>query len=476
MSFTVTFYNLAKRSNSTRIPAAAGTSFDCILKAPSSIENPVIELSLSAGTTPAWNYCYIPAFSRYYWVVSKVYLTGLWQLQLQVDPLASFKSSIGSKTLYVLRAASEYDGTIIDTMYPLQVAYTSAITEQTETPWWALAPSVNSGSYIVGVRGRIDAGQTAGGVTYLVMTPAQFKTFTDKLFADDLGSYTGTDPLGIADSLAKMIFNPAQYIASAMWLPGTPSQVSAATTAWQVGFWNLNMNLPILNPASRLLYTASISNPQHPQAASRGSYMNAEPSTQRLLLLPRLGLVPINDPILATAASITVSLQVDPISGEGLYSISAGGVTIDIIHCQIGVNVPLSSNEFTINDAIGTITGAASSAGRAAAAGTFEGAIAGAGASIGSIFSALEPHLVTISGASGYLDLVGAGQCMLYSVFRQAPEDDLTEYGRPLCKNKQISTLSGYVQVLNGDIEISTATRAELDEIRTLLETGIYYE
>lgn len=404
-----------------------------------------------------------------------IYRGGLWDVYLQVDILATYKTQIGAATLYVLRAASEYDGSIIDNMYPLKVDYTSQLTEQSEAAWWAIQPAAASGAFIVGIRGRIDSSQTAGGVTYLVMTAAQFHTFTDKLFSEDLGSYvSGSDPLGIAESLAKLIFNPAQYVASVMWLPDVPSQISAASSAWQVGFWNLNMQLPILNPASRILYSATISLPAHPQAAARGSYMSAQPATQRLLSLPRVGMVPLNDPIFATAQSVSVTLQVDPISGEGLYTISAGGVTVDMIHCQIGVEVPLSSNELTIQDAIGAVTGTEAGAARAIA--DPAGTITGAGAAIGSALSVLQPHLVTLSGSSGYLGLVGAAMCRVYSVFRTAPEDDNTEHGRPLCKNKVINTLSGFIQVLNGDLAIDSATRTELDGLRASLESGFYYE
>lgn len=436
----------------------------------------MIELQIPESERPTANYAYIPALGRYYFIQDMVYRSRLWELYLSCDYLATYKPEIGASTLYVLRSASEFDGSIVDTLYPLKVAYTSSVTEQTEAAWWALAPTAATGAFIVGIRGRIDSSQAAGGVTYLVMTAAQFKEFTNKLFADDLGSYTGADPLGIADTLAKMIFNPAQYIASVMWLPGTPSQISGATKAWQVGFWNLDMLLPILNPASRLLYVGSVSLPAHPQASSRGAYMSAQPFTERLLYLPRVGLVPLSDPIFATAQTVTVNLQVDPISGEGIYSISAGGVTVDMIHCQIGVNVPLSSNEFTFEDAMGAVNGSLASASRAMSAADPEGTILGAGAGIGSALGILEPHIVTLSSASGYLGLVGAGECAVYSVFRQAPEDDNTEHGRPLCKNKQISTLSGYVQVLNGDIAIASATQTELDQIRAALESGFYYE
>lgn len=479
MSISVEFFNFAKKSNSTKVPAVSGTSFDCIIKAPSGILYPTIQLQLPMTSPPLYNYAYISDFGRYYWIREWTYENRLWVASLAIDVLGSFKSSIGSSTLYVLRSASDSDGAVIDTFYPIKMTCQTDATDQTEAAWWTLSPEASSGSFIVGVRGRIDSGQDAGGVTYLVMTAAQFKTFCNNLFDDTLNNYTGGSVLDITDQLTKMIFNPAQYITGVMWLPGTPSNVQAANTNWRVGWWDLGQSLPILKPASELTYTGTIYLATHPDAATRGSYVNASPYTQRLLQLPRAGLIRLDDPIIADAAAnaghVTVYLRVDPVSGEGIYTISCQGVTLDRIHCQIGVDIPLSDTDISLQEAAAPILSAAN-AGIAAFEGNAPGAVMGSIASLGSAASILSPHITDLSSASGYLGLVGAGFCTIFSIFRDITEDDNTEHGRPLCKNKTISTLSGYIQVMNGDIEISAATQNELDMIRGYLEGGFYYE
>ena len=479
MSISVNFYNFAKKSNSTKVPAVSGTSFDCVIKAPSGILYPEIQLQLPMTSTPLYNYAYISDFGRYYWIREWTYENRLWVASLAIDVLGSFKSDIGTSTLYVLRSASDSDGAVIDTFYPIKMTCQTDATDQTEAAWWTLSPEAASGSFIVGVRGRIDSGQDAGGVTYLVMTAAQFKTFCNNLFDDTLNNYTGGSVLDITDQLTKMIFNPAQYITGVMWLPGTPSNVQAANTNWRVGWWDLGQSLPILKPASELTYTGTIYLATHPDAATRGAYVNASPYTQRLLQLPRAGLIRLDDPIIADAAAnaghVTVYLRVDPVSGEGIYTISCQGVTLDRIHCQIGVDIPLSDTDISLQEAAAPILSAAN-AGIAAFEGNAPGAVMGSIASLGSAASALSPHITDLSSASGYLGLVGAGFCTIFSIFRDITEDDNTEHGRPLCKNKTISTLSGYIQVMNGDIEISAATQTELDMIRGFLEGGFYYE
>lgn len=474
----VTFYNHAKRVNSTKVPADAGTSFNCYLKDGCSKLNPIIELQGFTGS-PNYNYARISDWGRYYWVNDWVYERSVWTAYLSVDPLASFKTIIGNKTLYVLRSASQSDGAIIDNYYPIKMTCTTDATDQTESAWWALAPAAASGSFIVGVRGRVDAGQSAGGVTYLVMTAAQYKEFCNHLFDDNMSYYNGGGWQEISDELAKIIFNPAEYVTGAIWLPGSVSNTQAANTNWRVGWWDLSQSLPILLPASELTYTATISLAVHPSAAARGSYVNAAPYTERLLQLPRAGVIPLNDPVIADAAAsgghVTVNLRVDPISGEGVYTISCEGVTLDRIHCQIGVSIPLADMQISIQDVASPVS-AVMATGAQIMGGNPVGAAMAANGAIGSALSALAPHITDLSSASGYLGLVGAGFCTIFSIFRDITDDDNTEHGRPLCQNKKINMLSGYVQVLNGDIDSASATSTELDSIRNYLESGFYYE
>lgn len=475
----VRFYNLSKRSNSTKQPTGTGSEYNCILKSASGILRPVIELQLSITQAPAWNYAYIPDYNRYYWITDCVYSGRLWEISLAVDPLASFKTDIGGSTLYVLRASAEKDGAITDMMYPLKETYTAEAGEIISTPWWTLAPGVSSGYFVVGIMGRITDATQAGGITYLVMGPNQFKEFTEKLFADDLSYYTGTDPLGIGESLAKMIFNPAEYINSVTWIPGEPGGVTIAANGWHVGWWSYDQAVKTLSPASRLTYSATLSFSAHPAASARGVFMNSAPFTQRWVFLPRVGYVTLDTNYLTDKSGIVVNLEVDPITGAGVYTISpqGGGAPLERIGCQIGVPVQLAQTGISFTEAWGAIestVGAGMSA--ALSASPSSGSVASLDAAIGSVSSILSPHITKIGSQGGYLGLVGAGSPIMLSVFRDVAEADNTENGSPLCKNRQLSTLGGYIKVMHGDISASGATGSELDQIRGYLESGFYYE
>ena len=475
MSISVTFYNHAKKSNSTKVPVSTGTSFDCLLKAPCGILNPVIELELPMATTPLWNYAYISDFNRYYWVTEWTYSGRLWIANLSVDVLGSYKSAIGTASFYVLRAANEQDERIADTNWPITTQQDKDIVSGSQ--WFGNVDAVSSGCFIVGLRGRINADQTAGGITYLAMTPAQFKTFTEDLFNDQLNNYIAGGALDIGNSLALMIFNPTQYIASCLWLPAAPTSETPAT-GFNVGWWGFTTGAKIVSSMDALIYTASLSLTSHPYAATRGRYMNAAPFTSRSVFLPRYGLVDLTNAIPANADTLNINLTVDPISGQGLYHLAyeligeATEVTIDEIQCQIGVEMPLSSNQITIQEAAGSVTSAA-----AAAVDLAEFNPLGMIANVASAMSILQPHLNDISGASGFLGYSNsAGTPFIVSRFMQTADMDVAEEGKPLCKIRTPSTLNGYMKVLHGDMAIAAANETELEMIRNYLESGFYYE
>ena len=115
MSIPVIFYSFAKKRNSTKIPASGGNTYNCILKEPCSISNPTIELN--GGNKAAWNYCYIAAFDRYYFISDWVTDHDRWIAHCKCDVLASFKSTIINSTQYVLRSASKKNTFIVNNAY-----------------------------------------------------------------------------------------------------------------------------------------------------------------------------------------------------------------------------------------------------------------------------------------------------------------------------------------------------------------------
>lgn len=328
----------------------------------------------------------------------------------------------------------------------------------------------------MGLRGRINADQTAGGVTYLVMTPAQFKTFTEDLFNDQLNNYITGGALDIGNSLALMIFNPTQYIASCIWLPAAPSSETTAS-GFNVGWWGFTSGAKIVQSVDSLIYTASLALPAHPETADRGIYVNSHPFTTRVVNLPRFGVVDLSN-LPQNADTLNIELTVDPITGQGLYRLGYEligdntNIVFDEIQCQIGVEMPLSSNQVTIQEAAASISSVAAAVLDAA---QFNGV--GAAADIASALSVMQPHINDISSASGFLGYTNAaGAPFVVSRFAYIAKTDQTEEGRPLCDIRTPAALGGYMKALHGSLAISDATAQELSAIRGFLEDGFFYE
>ena len=121
----ITFYSINKKQNSTKRPNTDGVTYDCKLKEECSILTPNIKLDLGLSTAPSFNYAYISDWGRYYFVKNWTFYNRLWEADLEVDVLGTYKDEIGNSNLYVLRSASRFNGRIIDTAYPLIYDQTS---------------------------------------------------------------------------------------------------------------------------------------------------------------------------------------------------------------------------------------------------------------------------------------------------------------------------------------------------------------
>lgn len=480
MSYQVKFWSsFDKRINSTKQPATTGQLYNCIVKSETGIINPTVELTLAATTDPAYTYCQIPAFGRYYWVREWTFTDRKWVATLECDPLGSYKTAIGNSTHYVLRSASAKSEYVIDTFYPAASEGSPLVTQGTTSTWWTVSTNLSSGTFVLGLRGKVETTQPSGGITYVALTPAQFRTLINKIFQNDLQYFLQGGTLDISDTLTRMVFDPEQYVVSCIWHPGSVTSTSTSSGI-DIGYWAFSGTYNIVNPTSFYSFTQRIQLPQHPNAASRGKYLNAPPFTMHAVFLPRLGIVDLSGKIPANAADIVVTLNVDPISGQGLYYLyyttvhnSNTTYLIDMIQVQIGVEVPLSSTARTFSDILSTISSVGNVLGDVASL-NFGGAVS----DILSCLNIYQPHINDIGAASGYLGIGTADPSVPFLVSqRMLPvDDDPTENGYPYCKSVQLSTLSGYIKVLHGDMEVSGATIGELEAIKNYLEGGFFYE
>lgn len=468
MSFTVDLYSFSKRENSTKQPNTASASFQCILKDASGLIAPSIELDLGLASSPAdYNYAYIPAFNRYYFIAEWKFENRLWTAQLICDVLATYKAEIGSSSLYVLRAASASDGTIVDNLYPMKAVPTHSVTPF-NTPWHQIIDlngSIATGCYIVGV---VSTSPTHGSISYYAVGSGYLATLCDYLSSSFVSPENGFDVNDATMALQKNIIDPFDFIKSCTWIPaGVSSMGGTFTDITVMGINTGAKGYKFGTGTPGIIHNSvTVGNlPRHPQAASRGSYLNTAPYTDCEIFIPPFGLIPVDTRILASSPSITLDYRIDTMTGNAVLTVEIAGTTVNRVESQLGVPIQLSQIR---QDIIGGATSLLS-AGAAALAGNYLGAAAG----IGSAVQAAAPKANTIGGTGGWGDLGGAPGVVQH--FYPVTDEDNDHTGRPLMAVRQISSLSGYIIVQDGDISIA-GTQSEAEQIRQYLEGGFYYE
>lgn len=464
---TITFYTVSKKRNSTLQPTG-GTSYTGTLRGESGIVNPSVLMDFGNNTAPGYNYAYIPEFSRYYWINEITSVGGgLWRVDMSVDVLATYKQSIGAANKYILRSASEFDGAITDLKYPTKAGFTMpAISDQlTWNPGWNAAPM---GSYVVGVASN-NAG-TFGSVDVYVLN---YLEFNDLRAAIAPSLYYGSIQDVDLQNLAISICDPMQYITFCKYYPFTVprEQTTVTMTLGKIPVPDMHL---ITEPVVNNSHTFTLNT--HPLALSRGEYMNNEPFTHRFINWLPVGMVHLPS-IAAGTTSITVDYYIDVISGTGdlrVYSSSNAYKVIYRTSFSVGADVPVA--QIVTGNPLKVISGAISvaSAGMSAMIGNIPGAIASGVSGVTDFLTASIPEVQAMKPGSG--SLLNEPVFSIEEFFAEVVDDDYLEFGRPLCKVKPISTLSGYVLCADGDIFAPGATPSEKAEIESYLTGGFFYD
>lgn len=463
-----TFYQFAKRTNSTKRPSG-GQEFGIDLKAPCNIIDPEIKIATQSDPT-GYNYCYLPTFSRYYWVKNWTYSDGLWNASLTVDTLASYRDQIGYSTEYVVRSSAKFDGTISDGLYPA----TAEVRSVTSAFQGGFSETISGGFFVIGFIAK--AANSIGAITYVVMTPGNAKKLSAKLLTDV--SYLSIDNTEISDSLTKVLFNPYQYIVSCNYFPFDIAELTAhlpLVSSVDVGWWSIDVPCWILGEDNnKLTKSVSVSIPKHPQAASRGGYCNVSPYTDYTIFLQPFGVIPLDASKLWGAATLSIQYTVDLFTGDSILRMFTD--TNQLVHettAKLGVPIQLSNIAFDIPSGGGLLQ-----TGIAAAFGGLQAALTGGSFSdVGNgILNAAQATNADVAskGATGSTIAFDSVPYMV-ARFKILVDDNNEDHGRPLCKRVQLSTIPGFIMVDDPDIALN-ATAAEIDSVKSYLKNGFFYE
>ena len=449
----ITIYTgFSKRRNSTKQPAG-GSTINCHLKENTSIMSPVFELE---GNN--FSITYVKWDDRYYFVddITSIRNNAI-ALSCSIDALATFKTAIGSYNCFIERASSQRDQYIIDNAISIEqrVIHADIVTSQ-------LNNFSSTGCYIIRVVGK-DA--SSGGISNYAITQSQLQDVLSYVFDDT------NFPTEISDDFIKTFFNPFQYIVSLMWFPIDIDSVYGSPSSIQLGWWTVAGSFKKLSGTG---YTDI-----HQLTAPNNYYSDFrayDPRySQYVLHIPGTGAINL-DPSLFSIGDIWCETTVDYLTGEANTSIAlwAGGVrkgTVATVSGRWGVPITVGQVAGVTGGIVSTIGSIVSAVG----SGSVAGAVGGISGAVNGIENILSPT-PSVMGNTGNRQQLVTKSAYSLSV-RNFGSGDIPNavYGRPLCKNMTIGSLTGFIKCSGASIEVAGDT-VERELIDNYLNTGFYYE
>ena len=487
------FYTFSKRINSTAQPTG-GQEYNITLKGDTGLISPEVSLWWTGSGSPcAYNYAWIPDFSRFYWIKNWTYSERQWVAALSVDVLASWKSQIGSSSKYILRSASDYDPEVLDTVYPA----TGDLREYSAASAIAFPSNpLTGGSYILNVSGTADQNVlTIGGCGFYVCTPAEIQSIARKAFNDVDGYFNNNQPTQTTNWLEEiMLFlgelyirgtsDIAQYINGIMWMPIAPADISDQSLKSHVflGLIDCGTASTLTNPTIIKRMTFDLST--FGDIASAAAWEWVSPYAEYYFSMLPFGNIQLDSvSVYNCKDNLNAAITIDMISGLAVLEIY--GVRSDIQDvgqniinlatrtAQLGVPLQVAGINVDYMGAVSDLVSGVASGVVAASAGSPMIAAGNLLAGIGNAVHSALPTAHTAGRSGGTAAIRTTGEIRIRKM-DHVPQD-ITENGRPLCQIRTISTLSGYVQTRDGDIT-APATDGELDLISKYLTGGFFYE
>lgn len=454
---TLKTWNFNKRVNSTKQPTASSRDYECKLKERTSIEKPIF--IIGTGIDADISYC--QCFGNYYFVDDIVMVTNdIVELNCTLDVLATHKASIGSYTAYVERSASRYNPMIKDSAIS---ASQEVISEGVATTNLSSSSSTE-GTYVIGVIGGYGSG--TGGISVYALTSGELSDVLDFMFTD--GTYEDV----ISDSIVKSFFNPFQYIVFLRWYPFTKHIYGTMShSKIKFGWWSTDREYTKLNDITTS-FGVQLNVPSGYYNDFRSYDVN---HTQLNVELPSVGMIQLDPSILsATGNHLFLALYLDIATGTTVVRLEvvtgSAYTTRSIVGSysgKMGASIPVGQ----VNGEAGSLISSATQLATGLVTKEPVSAIGGISGIIGSYNP--PPSMLGTYGSRAYFN--GMTACKVSLRCYETGSLLTSVYGRPLCENVAINTLSGFIKCSGASIELD-APAEEIRHVNEYLNGGFYYE
>ena len=454
----------SKRKNSTKqANLLTGTEIDINLLDASSIINPIFQTKTVPDNA---NYFYIADFGRYYYVdvVTKI-SKDITEFKLEVDVLASFKTSIGAAKAMILRSSTGYNVWIPD-----EEVYVSTEKNVIQTvDDVSVGFADGTGCFLLTV---INEDGCATGFAAQYFASATSINFLANLlmnssFIQDVMKYSSDVSAGIV-SLKWMPFDLNDII-SGGWTTLSNYKVSNLTFG-AAGY--------LITGGSYFLDGATtIAIPWRTDL----DYREASPYTAAKLLIPMYGLVELNTSDLVGATNLYIQYKVDRSTGDVVVIINkdSAGQVLQTIEFNVAVEVPVATMTRDIGGAVSSISGGVNSA-IGIAAGNYIGGTAGLISAAAGFALSANGRSVSLKGAlQGKAAQVYGDKFMLLLYVPHTLDPTNANFiatkGRPCQYVDTISSHSGYIRCASASVDMA-GSALEKDRVNEYLNAGFYYE
>lgn len=475
MTITV-FSSVYKKRNSTLRPSG-GSVINCVLKAPTTTEEPVFEISVNYADT-----VYVIWGSKYYFVEEVRYLTNdIVEVYCKIDALATYKDQILQTTQLVERSASVNNPHITDTLNCPTLEHWDK-----ESTFQLSGLSLNKdGCYILTLMGagvQSVATVGVGASQVFALSATEIRDFTIALCSPTL-----------LQALVHELTNPMDALISCIWIPVSLDSIPGITTEIYCGSQAMGVNGKlILSRFKTTQFEIDITDLffNSPPIAdfSSNNYLQDTPYSTAIMFLPFVGVVKFPLSAVYGYTMVTMNASLDIMTGDIVYSFLTPTETY---YGNCAMECPLSAVKTNIKGTIQALVEfVGMSAGNLIGA-SFDTKIAGtletakfigntAPRSINATFGSLEIHSqhggALSSGISAFLP---TGLDVVIRVFSKMPSmgvsDMNTLFGRPYNKVAQLSSLSGYCQCSGAVLNLSCEYEVR-KEIEYFLNSGFYIE
>lgn len=461
---TATFYTTAKRHNSTLIPTA-GADYDVVLKNGCDIITPTFYMQLNR--VPNWSM--LKFEGRYYFITGITSLRqDYWQIDADVDVLATYKTDIQGTTEFIL-----YDSTvnteIVDNRLPTKTTPVYAennviLNENASAAGSYLCCATGEGSSEiykipnVSWLSNIIADPTHG-LRHYIDDEYQSSTWSD--WTEAVAEYLRTTGKNIITSGGNVFNN----IRSIIWVPWRVE--TTQNKLFYLGPWYSGASADVVTTIFQRT-SAQVAIPWQ-----FSDWRRNEPYTYIYLYIPFVGVIHIPSSQVIDQSVIDVQIAFNQQNGEIAFRVYSGNVQIGAYGANTAVAIPFGACQITPAQKLTAVTGSAAGVAAAIASGNVV-----AGAAAAASLAALRPIGATVGGigggAGGALDL----QLRCFTISHDtivAPNSIAATIGTPTMAQQSLANKTGYVQTQAASVS-GSMTDTERNRINSLLNGGIYIE